>query len=275
MVTVTFLKLGYIGTTTLVEALLDERAARKDLTMRVVGSGVNMDDGEAEEIANIALTIPSDLYVVVSPNAGLSGPKKARDILKNTEKPIIVISDEPSRKAAQQLPEEGIGYIVIYGDPMIGAKQQFLDPVEMAVFNSDVIKVLAVSGALRVVQQELDRVLEEIKNGETPQLPEIIINKNVALANCALKNPYAQAKAMAAFEAARKVASLSTEGTFRIKERENYLPVLAAAHELISQAAKLADEAREIEKSNDTVVRTPHYSQGSTREKLGLFDSPK
>jgi len=163
MVTVTFLKIGYIGTTTLVEALLDERAARKDLTMRVVGSGVNMDDSEAEEVANIACNIPSDLYVVVSPNAGLSGPKKAREILKNTEKPIIVISDEPSRKAARELPEEGIGYIVIYGDPMIGAKQQFLDPVEMAVFNSDVIKVLAVSGSLRAVQQELDRVVEEIK----------------------------------------------------------------------------------------------------------------
>jgi methylenetetrahydromethanopterin dehydrogenase len=275
MVTVTFLKIGYIGTTTLVEALLDERAARRDLTMRVVGSGVNMDDAEAEDIANLASNIPSDLYVVVSPNAGLSGPKKARDILKETEKPIIVISDEPSRKAARELPKEGIGYIVIYGDPMIGAKQQFLDPIEMAVFNSDVIKVLAISGALRVVQKELDRVIEEIKNNEVPQLPEIIINKNVALANCALKNPYAQAKAIAAFEAARKVATLSTEGTFRIKERENYLPVLAAAHELISQAAKLADEAREIEKSNDTTVRTPHYRQGNTREKLGLFDSPK
>jgi methylenetetrahydromethanopterin dehydrogenase len=275
MVTVTFLKIGYIGTTTLVEGLLDERAARKDLTMRVVGSGVNMEDPEAEAIANIAKGIPSDIYVVVSPNAALSGPEKARNILKETGKPIIVISDEPSRKALKSIPEEGMGYIVIYADPMIGAKQQFLDPVEMAVFNSDVIRVLAVTGIFRIIQEELDRVVDEIKEGKEPELPEIVINKETAIARSGLRNPYAQAKAMAAFEAARKVASLSTEGTFRVREKERYMPILAAAHELIRQAAKLADEAREIEKGNDTVVRTPHYSGGYTREKEGLLDTPE
>ncbi|HUS79323.1 MAG TPA: F420-dependent methylenetetrahydromethanopterin dehydrogenase, partial [Patescibacteria group bacterium] len=39
MVNVTFLKIGYIGTTTLIEALLDERANRKDISVRVISSG--------------------------------------------------------------------------------------------------------------------------------------------------------------------------------------------------------------------------------------------
>jgi methylenetetrahydromethanopterin dehydrogenase len=273
MVNVTFLKIGYIAATTLVEALLDERAARKDIKMRVISSGVNMDDDEATAVAEIASNISSDLYVIISPNAALSGPKKARDILKETNKPIIIISDEPSRKAAKKLPEEDIGYIVCYADPMIGARQQFLDPVEMALFNSDAIRVLAVTGVFRLIQLELDRVIEEIKNGKTPQLPEIIINKEVAIGHSGLNNPYARAKAMAAFEASRKVANLTTEGTFKIQEKEKYLPVLAAAHELMRQAAFMADAAREIEKNNDTVLRTPHYRKGYTRERRRLEDS--
>jgi methylenetetrahydromethanopterin dehydrogenase len=191
--------------------------------------------------------------------------------LKETGTPIIIISDEPSRKAALQLPEEGIGFIVIYGDPMIGAKQQFLDPVEMALFNSDAIRVLAITGAFRIVQTELDKVIGQIKMGEPPKLPQLIINKKVAIANSMLQNPYAQAKAMAAFEAARKVASLTTEGTFKIKDKEQYIPILAGAHELMRQAAILADEAREIEKSNDSVTRTPHYGKGYTKTKKGLL----
>jgi methylenetetrahydromethanopterin dehydrogenase len=69
-----------------------------------------------------------------------------REVLKETGKPIIVVSDEPSRKAARKLPEEGIGYLVLYGDAMIGAKRPFLDPIEMALFNADVIRVLRHGG---------------------------------------------------------------------------------------------------------------------------------
>lgn len=271
MVKITFLKIGCIATTTLVDGLLDEIAGREDITVRSLSSGVKMDDDEAVEVAEMAADIPSDLYVVISPNAALSGPEKARNILNKTGKPVIIISDEPSRKVAKKLPEHNMGYIVIYADPMIGAKQQFLDPIEMSLFNSDAIKVLAITGVFRVVQEELDRVIEEIKEGKTPELPEVIVDKETAINHSKIQNPYAKAKAMAAFESARRVAKLSTEGTYRVSERERYLPILAAGHELINMAAKLAEEAREIEKSNDTVVRTPHFSKGYTKEKKELL----
>ncbi len=275
MVTVTFVKIGYIGTTTLIEALLDERSTRTDLKMRVISSGVNLDEAEAETVSKIAATVESDLYVVITPNAALPGPKKAREVLKETGTPIIAISDEPSRKAMKDLPAEGIGYIVVYGDPMIGAVTAFLDPVEMALFNSDVLKVLSVTGIFRLIQVELDRVIDEIKEGKKPVLPELVITKTKALAASQIQNPYAYGKAMAAFEMARTVAELTTEGVYKTEDRDQIIDKVTAAHEMIRQAAKLADEAREMEKANDSVVRMAHFKNGERRKKTqlhGKFD---
>ena len=271
MVNVTFVQAGYIGSTTLIDALLDERASRKGISVRVISSGCKMDESEAEAAAKIAAQVPTDLYVAVSPSAGLPGPTKMREVLKETGKPIIVVSDEPSRKAARKLPEEGIGYLVLYGDAMIGAKRPFLDPIEMALFNSDVIKVLSITGVFRCIYTELDKVIEQIAKGEKPVLPEVVVNKTTALENSGLNNPYARAKAMAAFEAARKVADLDVEGCFKTEGAENYIPIVAAAHELMRYAAKLCDEAREIEKANDSVERLVHWGDGSLRKKTQLM----
>lgn len=275
MVKVTFLKIGYIGATNLIDALLDERASRKDLSVRVISSGCKMDKDEAVDAAKLASSVPSDLYVLVSPNAALPGPTEARNVLKETERPIIVVSDEPSRKIVKKLGEEGVGYIIIYADPMIGARQGFLDPVEMALFNSDVIRVLAVTGILRLIHTEIDRVIAQLEEGNAPELPQVIARKEQALEHSGLGNPYAYAKAMASFEAARRVAALSTEGCFKVQDRDKYLSIVASAHELMRQAALMADEAREAEKINDSVSRVVHFSRGSLRRKtklLGKFE---
>jgi methylenetetrahydromethanopterin dehydrogenase len=272
LVKVTFVKIGYIATTTVIDALLDERSGRKDLQMRIVSSSTSMEEDASIDVAKIAAGIPSDLYVVVSPNAAMPGPTKAREALRATGKPIIIVSDEPSRKTLKENPVEGTGFIIVTNDPMIGAKQSFLDPVEMALFNSDAIKILAVTGSFRIIQQELDRVIEQLGKGEKPTLPQVVIEKEAALAAAHISNPYAQGKAIAAFEAARRVATLSTEGTFKIEEPERYLPILAAAHELLRTAAMTADEAREVEKANATAVRFAHFSKGETRKKTKLGD---
>ena len=271
MVTVTFVKIGYIGTTIIIEALLDERSARKDIKMRVVSCAVSMDVEDSEDVAKIAAGIDSDLYVVISPNASLAGPKAARTVLEATGKPLILVSDEPSRKYMKGLPEE-IGFFVIYGDPMISAKSAYLDPVEMALFNADVMRTLAVTGAYRLIQTELDKVIDSIKAGEKPELPKIVMTKKQVLAYSELQNPYAQGKAVAAYEINRQVAKLSSEAVFKIEDRNEAIPVLTAAHEAARQAAKLCDEAREIEKSNNTAVRISHFSKGNRRRKTGLFD---
>ena len=176
MTTITFVKIGYIGTTIIVEALLDERSARKDIKMRVVSCAVSMAVEDSEDVAKMAAGIESDLYVIISPNAALKGPKAAKAVLEETGKPLILISDEPSRKYMRGLPED-VGYFVIYGDPMISAKSAFLDPVEMALFNADVLRTLAVTGAFRLITNELDKVIDSIKAGEKPELPRLIIRR--------------------------------------------------------------------------------------------------
>lgn len=271
MTTITFVKIGYIGTTIIVEALLDERSARKDIKMRVVSCAVSMDVEDSEDVAKMAAGIESDLYVVISPNAALAGPKAARAVLEETGKPLILISDEPSRKYLKGLPEE-IGYLCIYGDPMISAKSAYLDPIEMALFNADVLRTLSVTGAFRLIQSELDKVIDSIKAGDKPELPKIVMTKKRVLAYSELQNPYAQGKAVAAYEINRQVAKLSSEAVFKTEDRNDAIPVLTAAHEAARQAAKLCDEAREIEKANDTAVRVSHFSKGNRRRKIGLFD---
>ncbi len=50
------------------------------------------------------------------------------------------------------------------------------------------------------------------------------------------------------------------------------MPIIAAAHELMRSAAQLADEAREIEKANDSVRRVAHFRSGELREKDGFLE---
>ncbi len=62
------------------------------------------------------------------------------------------------------------------GDPLIGARREFLDPTEMAIFNSNVIKVLAVTGICSIMLREIDRVISELKHDRTPTLPKLVLD---------------------------------------------------------------------------------------------------
>ena len=71
------------------------------------------------------------------------------------------------------------------------------------------------------------------------------------------------------------VANLDMKGCFMTKGFENFIPLVAAAHEMAACAAKLAQEAREIEKSNDSVLRTPHMKEGNLGCKTDLISKPE
>jgi methylenetetrahydromethanopterin dehydrogenase len=171
--------------------------------------------------------------------------------------------------------EQGLGYIIVKADPMIGARREFLDPTEMASFNSDVIKVLALTGAYRVVQNTIDAAIATVEAGETLEVPKVIISRDKAVEAAQFSSPYAKAKAMAAYEIASKVADIDVEGCFMVRDFDKYVPIVASAHEMIGVAAKLASEARDIDKANDTVVRTPHGGKGQTLAKSVLMEKPQ
>lgn len=274
VVKVGFAKVGNIATAPLIEFLLDERADRNDIDVRVVSSGAKMGVEQAEEVAKKLLEFKPDFAVVTSPNATLPGPKRLRELLAEGGIPVIVVSDAPAKKIVKKLQEAGFGYIIVTADAMIGARREFLDPVEMALFNADLIKVLAVTGVFNIVQVELDRVIDAFKNGEKPTLPRIVIDKDKAVEAANFSNPYAKAKAMASFEIARRVADLTVEGCFMVKEWERYTLLVAAAHEMMKTAAKLADEARELEKATDSVYRCPHSRAGLILSKRKLIEKP-
>lgn len=268
-------KAGCIGTLPIIEFLLDERADRQDIDVRVIGAGAKMDPAHSEAVANEMISFKPDFALFISPNATVPGPAKGRQVLAAAGVPTIVVSDGPTKKIAKDLEAAGFGYIIIEADSMIGARREFLDPAEMAIFNAEIMKVLAVTGVFNLVCKELDRLVEQVKKGEKPQLPHLVINKERAVAAAGFENPYARAKAMAAHEASCKVADLTVEGCFIVKEWERYTQIVAAAHEIMRGAARLADEAREIEKGSDNVLRLPHHPDGTTLEKRKLIAKPE
>ncbi len=155
---------------------------------------------------------------------------------------------------------------------MIGARRPFLDPTEMSVFNSDLLKVLAITGALQIIADELNKVIMDMLEGKTLTLPQIMVDSTIATEAAGFSNPYARAKAIAAFELAASVSKITGKACFVLKERDEYMPLLAAAHEMMATAAKMCDDAREIEKSNDTVMRKPHHAKQHFLTKIKLYD---
>lgn len=104
-------------------------------------------------------------------------------------------------------------------DSMIGARREFLDPIEMADFNGNLVKVLAITGAFRKLQVALDEVIDQVKAGKKGAdlaLPKIVMSSDKAIEG-EFSNPYANAKARAAYEIASAVAGVNVKGCFMTK----------------------------------------------------------
>lgn len=267
-------KCGNIGTAPLLELLLDELADREDISVRVITTGAKMLAEEVDEALPRIFDFNPDFIVFISPNPAVQGPKRAREILLERKIPSIFISDAPGKRLKEEFEAQGFGYIIVMGDPLIGARKEFLDPTEMAIFNSNIIKVLAITGVYRIIQQEIDRVIQCCKDGLTFELPRLIVDTDTIRENSDFRNPYALAKAMAAYELTKKIAEVNTRACFMEKEKEKYILLVACAHEIAEAAAHLAEQAREIEKYADSLVRRPHSREGKLKIKERLMDSP-
>lgn len=267
-------KCGNIGSSPLFELLLDELADRRDIKTRTVTTGSKMVAEDVEEALPKIFEFDPDLFVLISPNPSIPGPALVREKFSSSGKPSMVISDAPAKRLKAELEKQGLGYIIVMGDPLIGARREFLDPIEMAIFNSNIIKVLAVTGVYRLVHQEIDRVIHALKTGSSPALPKLIIDVNTIRDNSDFTNPYARAKAIAAYELAEKIAEINFQACFIEKESAKYIPLVASAHEIAQTAARLAEEAREIEKYGDTLARKPHSKDGKLKVKTKLMLAP-
>lgn len=277
------LKLGCIGAAPLLDLLLDERADREDLEVRAFTCGAKLDAESCAAPTDAMLAYRPQLVVLVSPNASLPGPTNSRKALAAAGLPIVTLSDGPSKKAFFKKNDEGKqvmnvpehqGFMIFPADSMIGARREFLDPTEMSLFNADVIRVLAATGVLRLVQQQLDQVIEALKAGTTPKFPTLTVSPDLAVNAGAFGNPYAAAKAYAALCIAESVSAVTADGCFREQDAGRYVRMVAAGHEMMRAAARLADEARELEKGADTLCRTPHAANGGQLRKTALDAKP-
>ncbi len=258
---------------TALDLSFDERADRDDIDFVVAGSGAKLGKDQAVWTAEQMVAWKPDLILMVSPNAALKGLQAAREIIQPTGIPTIVFSDAPAKKAVDEYKERGMGYFINLCDSMIGARRPFLDPVEMSLFNANLLRVISITGVINLIQEKVGAVIDEIKKGNAkPELPQVIIEMENAVEAANFSNPYAKAKAMAAFEIATRVAAIDTKACFVIKDKEQYMPLLATAHEMMQVAANLAEEAREIEKSNDAVFREPHHREGKLLRKKALME---
>lgn len=277
------LKLGCIGAAPLLDLLLDERADREDLSVRAYTSGAKLDNDCCAETTATAISGKPDLMILVCPNAALPGPKASRKAISEAGIPLITVSDGPSKKAYYKKNDEGKqelnlpagqGFFILPTDPMIGARREFLDPSEMALFNADVIKVLATCGVFRFIQNELDNVVNALKAGQAPTLPQANVTAEKAVTAGGFSNPYAAAKALGALKITESVAAVTAKGCFVEQDAEKYIPLVAAGHEMMRSAAALADQARELEKSSNSVLRTPHATSGEPLSKTSLEAKP-
>ena len=268
-------KCGNVGTAPIFELLLDELAQRKDIIVRTVTTGSKMSLEDVKEAFPKILEFNPNLLVIISPNPSVSGPAAARQMSVEKRINTIVMSDAVAKRMTEHLEKQGVGYIVVLGDPLIGARREFLDPVEMVLYNSNIMKVLAATGVFRLIHQEIDRVISILKEKLAIRLPRLVIDTETIRDYSHFVNPYAKAKAMAAYHIASKIPEINTKACFMEKDSEKFIPLVTCAHEMAQIAAKLAEEAREIEKYSDSLLRTPHSKKGEPLIKTKLMQSPE
>ncbi len=272
----TIVKLGNIGSAPLLEFLFDERADRKNIDVRVFGSGAKMGEEQAIETANMAKSYEkTQLYLVVSPNAALPGPTRAREVLAGTSKPVIVVTDAPGKKIKDSLPEN-VGYLIITPDPMIGARREYLDPTEMAIFNGYLQVLLAETGVFETIRQHIHSVLMEIETGNSnPAVPRKSVKPENAPNALKFTNPYALSKAIGAATIAANMSAVTTKACFVLKDREEYLKLIESAHQTLVAAVTMAEDARNLQKATNNLYRTPHAKDGKIVSKSNFYDKPE
>ncbi|HNQ28481.1 MAG TPA: F420-dependent methylenetetrahydromethanopterin dehydrogenase, partial [Methanolinea sp.] len=260
------------------ELLLDERADREDMQTFMATSGTKLQPEDIDRVVNNMVAWKPDFAIVVSPNGVLPGPTGARERLLASGIPTVFITDDvTTKKEWAEIKDGKFGYIIMKGDAMIGARREFLDPIEMADYNGNLVKVLSVTGAFRKLQMALDQVIDQVKAGKKGAeiaLPKLVVTSDKAV-DGEFTNPYALAKARAAYEIASAVAMVNVKGCFMTKEWEKYIPIVCSAHEMMRVAAVLCDEARELEKACDGVIRKPHKKDGVIVAKTKLISKPE
>ena len=91
VVKIAIIKSGNIGTSPVIDLLLDERADRPNIDVRTFGSGAKMNPEQVEDVVPKIDAFEPDFAIFISPNPGAPGPAKARELLSEKDLPAIII----------------------------------------------------------------------------------------------------------------------------------------------------------------------------------------
>ena len=81
VVKIAIIKSGNIGTSPVIDLLLDERADRPNIDVRTFGSGAKMNPEQVEDVVPKIDAFGPDFAIFISPNPGAPGPSRARELL--------------------------------------------------------------------------------------------------------------------------------------------------------------------------------------------------
>jgi methylenetetrahydromethanopterin dehydrogenase len=271
-VRVGIVKLGNLGTSRYIDLILDERADR-DVFVRAVGTGAKLGEPEAVEAVTKILDFKPQFCIVISPNATIPG--RPRRGASGSWHPDDRHSDVPVMKIRTTLRRRASATSSSKADSMIGARRRFLDPTEMVLFNAEMTRVLHRDRRRRAHPEGARQSHRRDSPLAGPRPCRRSSSADKCVPEAGYKNPYAKAKAFAAYTMAEKVGDLDLLGCFMQKEMDQYIITVCSAHELLRAAARLCDEARELEKSMDTVFRTPHAADGKILSKTTLVSKPE
>ena len=88
VVKIGILKIGNIGTSAIIDLILDERADREDIDVRTLSSGAKMGKKQIEDILPKIYEFDPDLLIFISPNPNAKQPRIAREFFNKIEERI-------------------------------------------------------------------------------------------------------------------------------------------------------------------------------------------
>ena len=97
VVKIAIVRSGNIGTSPILDLLLDERADRPNIDVRVFGSGAKMNPEQVEDVVPKFKQFDPDFCIFISPNPAAPGPARARELLSEEDIPAIIIGDAPGK----------------------------------------------------------------------------------------------------------------------------------------------------------------------------------
>ena len=142
----------------------------------------------------------------------------------------------------------------------------------MCLYNGYIITAFSACGVFAYITALLDDVIRQLKEGKKPELPTRNMSSIGIVTSVNFSNEYSRPKALAVLNILTEAGELNVNGCFIEKDKEKSLIKVAGAHEMVRQAAILADEVRELEKTSNHLIKTPHGKEGELLHKIHFFD---